>query len=72
MTQDHVKFPVSWVSCRVAKLGLQLFVETWNHHSISLKRGPIDLMAQNNKTMPVDQLMRTERAAEHYRRVTTR
>ena len=29
-------------------------------------------MTQNNKVMPVDQSMSTERAAEHYRRVTTR
>ena len=29
-------------------------------------------MAQNNKAMPVDQLMSTERAAEHYKRVATR
>ena len=29
-------------------------------------------MAQNNKTMPVGQLMSRERTAEHYRRVTTR
>ena len=72
MTQDHVKFAVSWVSCRVAKVGLQLFAEVWNHHSIPLKGRPIDLMAQNNKAMPVDQLMSTERAAEHYGRVTTR
>ena len=72
MTQDHVKFAVSWVSCRVAKVGLQLFAEAWNHHSIPLKGRPIDLMAQNNKAMPVDQLMSKERAAEHYRRVTTR
>ena len=27
-------------------------------------------MAQNNKTVPVDQFMSKERAAEHYRRVT--
>ena len=72
MTQDHVKFAVSWVSCRVAKVGLQLFAEVWNHHSIPLKGRPIDLMAQNNKAMPVDQLMSKERAGEHYRRVTTR
>ena len=25
MTQDHVKFAVSWVFCRVAKVGLQVF-----------------------------------------------
>ena len=72
MTQDHVKFAVSWVSCRVAKVGLQLFAEVWNHHSIPLKGRPIDLMAQNNKAVPVDQLMSKERAGEHYRRVTTR
>ena len=70
MTKDHVKFAVSWVSCRVAKVGLQLFAEAWNHHSIPLKEKPINLMAQNNKAMPVDQLMSTERAAEHYGRVT--
>ena len=39
MTQDHVKFAVSWVSCRV---GLQLFAEAWNHHSIPLKGRAID------------------------------
>ena len=72
MTQDHVKFGVSPVSCRVAKVGLQLFAEICNHYSILLKGLPIDLMAQNNKAMPVDQLMSTDRAAEHYRRVTTR
>ena len=42
MTQDHVKFAVSWVSCRVAKVGLQLFAEAWNHHSIPLKGRAID------------------------------
>ena len=72
MTQDHVKFEVSWVSCFVEKVGLQLFSELWNHHSIPLKGRPIDLMAQNNKAMPVDQLLSKERAGEHYRRVTTR
>ena len=71
MTQDHVKFVVSWVSCRVAKVGLQLFAEVWNHHSIPLKGRPIDLMPQNNKAMPDDQLMSKKRAAEHYRRVAT-
>ena len=35
MTQDHTKFVVSWVYCCVANVGLQLFVEAWNHHSIS-------------------------------------
>ena len=29
-------------------------------------------MAQNNKTIPVDQLMSKERAAKHYRRIPTR
>ena len=67
MTQDHVKFEVSWVSCFVEKVGLQLFSELWNHHSIPLKGRPIDLMAQNNKAMPVDQLLSKERSAEHYR-----
>ena len=63
---------MSWVSCRVAKVGLQLFAEAWNHHSIPLKGRPIDLLAQNNKAIPVDQLMSTDRAVEHYRRVTPR
>ena len=54
------------------KIGLQLFAEAWNYHSIPLKGRPIDLMAQNNKTIPVDELMSKERAAEHYRRVSTR
>ena len=72
MTQDHVRFAVSWVSCRVAKIGLKLFAETSSHHSIPLKGRPINLMAQNNKAMPVDQLMSKERAAEPYRRVTLR
>ena len=54
------------------KLILQLSVEVWNHHAISLKGRPVDLMAQNNKTVPVDQLMRNARTAEHYRRVTRR
>ena len=49
MMQDNAKFAVSWVSCRVAKVGLQIFVEAWNHHSIPLKGLPIDLMAQNKK-----------------------
>ena len=69
MTQDNGKFDVSWISCRVAKVGLQLFAEAWNHHSIPLKGRPIDLMAPNNKAMPVDQLMSKERAVEHYRKV---
>ena len=65
MMQDHAKFAVSWVSCRVAKVGLQIFVEAWNHHSIPLKGLPIDLMAQNKKAMPADQLISKERVAEH-------
>ena len=69
MTQDHAKFAVSLVSCRVAKVGLQLFADAWSYHSIPLKRQPIDVIAQNNKTIPVDLLMSKERAAEHYRRV---
>ena len=48
MTQDHVKFAVLCVSCRFAKVGLRLFAEAWNHHSIPLEGRPIDLMAQNN------------------------
>ena len=44
ITQDHVKLAVSWVSC-VAKVGLQVFAEAWNHHSIPLKGRLIDLMA---------------------------
>ena len=67
MTQDHVG-----LLCRVAKVGLQLFAQVWSHRSIPLKRRTIDLMAENNKAMPVDQLMSNERAAEHYRTVTTR
>ena len=31
MTQDHVKFAVLWVFCRVAKVGLQVFAEARNH-----------------------------------------
>ena len=72
MTQDHVKFSVSWVSCRGAKVGLHLFAEAWNHPSIPLKGRPIDLMAENNKTIPVDPLMSKERVAEHYRKVAAR
>ena len=72
MMQDHVKFVVFWVSCCVAKVSLQLLAEAWNHRWISLKGRAIDLMAQNNKAMPVDHLISNERAAEHYRRVTTR
>ena len=49
MTQDHTKFAVSWVSCCVANVGLQIFFEAWNHHSVPQKGRPIDLMAQNNK-----------------------
>ena len=71
ITKDHGRFAVSRVSCPIAKVGLQLFAEAWNHHLIPLKGQAIDLMAQNNKAMPVDQLMSKERAAEHYRRVTT-
>ena len=37
MTQDHVKFAVLWVFCRVAKVSLQVFAEARNHHSIPLK-----------------------------------
>ena len=72
MRQDHNKFAVSRVSCCVVNVGLQLFVEAWNHHSVPLKGRPIDLIAKNNKTMPVDQSVSKERAAEHYREVTTR
>ena len=71
MMQDYVRFDLSWVSCRVAKVGLKLFSEAWNHHTISLKGRPIDLMAQNSKAMPIDQLMSKERAAKHHIRVTT-
>ena len=45
MTQDHAKFAVSWVSCRLAKVDLQLFAEAWNYQSIPLKGRPIDLVA---------------------------
>ena len=54
MTQDHAKFVVSWVSCQAAKVGLQLFAKVWNYYLIPLKGQAIDLMAQNNKTIPVD------------------
>ena len=57
MTEGHGRFAVSWVSCPIAKVGLQLFVEAWNHHLIPLKGQAIDLMTQNNKAIPVDQLM---------------
>ena len=51
MMQDNTKFAVSWVSSCVAEVVLQLFVEAWNHNLIRLKGGPIDLKAQNSKTM---------------------
>ena len=54
------------------KVGLQLFADAWNYHSIPLKGRPIDVIVQDNKTIPVDQLMSKERAAELFRRVTTR
>ena len=72
ITKDHGRFAVSRVSCPIAKVGLQLFAEAWNHHLIPLKGQAIDLMAQNNKAMPVDQLMSKWQAAECYRKVTTK
>ena len=63
---------MSSLLCRGFLVVLQLLAEAWTHHSIPLKRRPIDLMVQNNKAMPVDQLMSKERAVEHFRRVTTR
>lgn len=66
MTQEHSQFAVSWVSCGVAKVGIQRFVDAWNHHSVPKKGRPVDLMRMNNKTMPIGQLMVKERAAEHY------
>ena len=63
---------MSSLLCRGSLVVLQLLAEAWTPHSISLKRRPIDLMVQNNKAMTVDQLMSKERAAEHYRRATTR
>ena len=72
MTEGHGRFAVSWVSCPIAKVGLQLFVEAWNHHLIPLKGQAIDLMTQNNKAIPVDQLMSKQQAVKRYRRVATR
>lgn len=70
--QDYTVFAVLWVSFRVPKFGSQLFIEAWNHHSIPPVGRPIGFMAQNNRTIPVDQLMIKQSAAEHYRRVSMR
>lgn len=48
-SQDLTRFTVLWVSVRVPKVGLELFIESWNHHSI-------DFMVQNNKTKPQTEL----------------
>ena len=49
MMQGHAKFAVSWVSCRIAKVNLQILAAACNHYSVPLKGRPIDLMVQNNK-----------------------
>lgn len=70
MTQEHSKFTVSWISCGVAKVGIRRFVDAWNFHTVPKKGCPIDLMRENNKTVPVGRLMEKERAAEHYTTIT--
>ena len=70
MTSARTKFAVSWVTCRVAKVGLQSFKDAWNHHSVPKKGRPIDLMLSNNKAVPIDSLMSKEEAGEHYKNIT--
>jgi len=72
MSQEHTKFAVSWITCRVSKVGMERFVEAWNNHSVPKKGRPVDLMRKHNKAMPVNQqLMNEEDAAQHYERITT-
>ena len=35
MFDDSTQFSVSWVLCRVSEYGLKMFVNSWNHHTIS-------------------------------------
>lgn len=60
------KCAVSWVLCRVSKVGIERFVAAWNHHSIPKKGRPIALMQRNNKSVHIDNLMRKEEAVYHY------
>ena len=34
ISDDSTKFCVSWVLCSLSEYGLQIFVNSWNHHTI--------------------------------------
>ena len=34
MSNENDKFAVSWITCNVAKEGVKLFVDAWNHHIV--------------------------------------
>ena len=34
IANEQVKFSVSWILCNVARQGLHMFQESWNHHRI--------------------------------------
>ena len=63
------RFAVSWITCRVSRVGLERFVEAWNHHSIPKKGQPIELMRAKNRASPVTNMLSKEEAADHYESV---
>ena len=65
MAARESKFAVSWVTCKVAKIGLQRFVRAWNCHCVPKKGCPIDLMQSKNRTIPITNAMTKEEAAGH-------
>ena len=35
ISDDSKKFYVSWVLCQVSEYGIKIFVNSWNHHTIT-------------------------------------
>ena len=62
MTSEKIKFGVA---CRVSNVGLNIFIEAWNHHSVPKKGKPMALIELNNKTVPIQPLLTKEEAPDH-------
>lgn len=41
ISDENVRFCVSWFTCEVAKVGMSRFVESWNHHRIKGNTVPV-------------------------------
>lgn len=47
MTNEHVQFCVSWFTCKVAEVGMKIFVDSWNFHKIKGKKSILGINSRN-------------------------